>query len=291
MGQPVITGTPPILRFGTQALPDGQGNMPNLNLNDLVSWFWNDFRADHDYLLHGLGHVVYGASGVYLSFDAKNRTLSLPVMYSEAVNPLGAALAVMSMAGEQMLTTDNATGILARFNAARGRSLRRRFPPFYWDLTLEFLCRTPYFQDLTTTTVAPTAVGGAVSPGTTTNINVTYAGSVWCAPVWTFTVPVGNGVVINSLVLSNQMKGEALTVNFPGGLLASTAYSFVIDSGARTVTNGSTQYDFNGSFPNLYPSGQVAVSQVQQIRTVIVTATGTTTGCTLGATYTARYDI
>lgn len=294
MAQPSITGTPPILKFGNQALPNGQGTMPYINLNDVTSWFWQDIHGDLDYLQHGVSQVAFAGKGAYLSFDAKSRILSCPMIYSEAVNPLGAALAALSQSGEQMITTDNSSGILARFAAATGRNLRRKYAPYWWDLTLEFLCKTPWFQDLTATTFAPVAVSGSTGAGTTTTIStLTYAGSVFCEPVWTLVVPVGNTVVINSMVLTNSLSGEALTIVFPGGLLATTAYNVVIDTGALTVvdTTHSVAYDFSGSFPRLYPSGQVAVGQLNTHTCKIVTASGTTTSVTLGAVYTPRWEL
>jgi hypothetical protein len=124
--------------------------------------------------------------------------------------------------------------------------------------------------------------------------NITYSGSVWALPVWTYHVPVTNAVVINSLVLTNTMPpggGEALTVNFLSAspLPATTVRDVVIDCAAMTAvcTQTGESYDITGTFPRLYgPVGQVNTHTIK-----VVPATGATAGCTLAASWFPRWQI
>jgi hypothetical protein len=287
MPQPVISGTPPTLRFGNAPLPNGQGTMANLNLNDGSVWQWQSFAGDDDYVQVAVGQLAWRAASVVLGRDRKARTLALPMRYQEATTAPGAALgvqtALMEQAGPQQITFDNATFIGAEFAGLKRRTMLKKFAPYYWSFELEFFCPVPYFSDLSATVVAPVTL----TSGTATNFNVTYLGSVFTRPVWTLTIPVGNAVAIQSFRLQNVMNGDDLTVTFPSPLPASTAATVTIDSGAMSVVDGNgVAYDVAGTaFPLLYPPA----GQVQQIRGTLTPVSGTATGCTIGASYTPRW--
>lgn len=304
MPQPVVAGgLRPVCQFGGRALPIVGTTLGYIDLNDHKNWWleWTSAGLDVSNASRQASTVplVFRAKGVYLSDDFGPRLIKLTQKYYEGaeyggvVKPLGAALSQLRQAGEQFLTFDNLTAIPVKFLADSNRRSARIAPgalPFWWDLQLEFLAVTPWFSDLTPTVPvgSPWAVSGSVSPGTSTGFNITYAGSVFAEPVFTLNVPAGNTVVINSLVLTNTTSGEALTIAFPGGLLANTAYTITIDCGAWTVKDGTgKQYDVGGSFPQLYPPA----GQVNAFTAVIVTATGTTTSVTLGASVTARWEL
>lgn len=290
MPQPALLGPPYVAKFGGLALPDGQGTLTNIDLNDKLHWIIQDWGMDYSQQLT-LGQIVYRAESVYLSADFPAAMVRMPMAYrDDGPTPVlvGDALAKLMAAGEQLLTFDNVTAILARFSRVSNRARLKPSSPYWWTFDLEFACREPWFKDIAVTTFAPVAVSGSVTPGTSTAVNIVYAGTVFAKPVFTLTIPVGNTVVINSVVLKNTMTTEALTVTFPGGLLANTAYSIVIDCDLLTVTGGTVQYDFSGSFPRLVPQFGAANNP---FTCVIVTASGTTTSCTLGATYKNRWAI
>jgi hypothetical protein len=204
----------------------------------------------------------------------------------DASHFLGQFLAQLSQAGEQRLTFDSLTHILAAYNGAKNRVVSNFYQPLKWEFTLEFIAKTPWFQDTTATTFSPVTI----TTDSGQNFNVTYAGSVWAEPVWTLTVPVGNAVAINSMQLKNTMSGEFLTVNFlsVAALPASTARTVTIDCGAMTaIDNLGNNYDITGTFPMLYgPVGTVNSMQV-----VITPASGSSSGLTIGATYNPRWQV
>lgn len=274
------------MAFGGLALPNGQGTQSYINLNDAVNWYWMGWLggADSDYPLHSVGRYLWRSKGTFLGQDAGSRKLTFPMNYRELNNPLGTALAKLSQAGQQNLTFDNLTATPVKFSAAKSRRIKIPYSPYWWTLDLEFIAPTPWFSDLSASTVGATALNS----GSVTNFNVTYAGSVFAEPVWTLTIPAGNAAPISSFALSNLTAGESLTLVFPGNLAASTAYTLTIDCAAMTVVDqNSVSYDATGSFPNLYgPAGQV-----NSMRGTLTPASGTATGCTIAGSYNNRWEV
>lgn len=287
MPQPTfaLSGGRAVARFGNLPQPNGQGTLAFVDLNDLVAWhLQDDYSVDIVQQLT-LGQIAWQGLSAYLASDFAPTTAALSMEYREASGPLGAAVAPLLAAGEQWLTFDLTTGILARFAAVAGRRTVIRFGTRRWKFSLEFTCREPFFRDMT-----PTAIGAqTLLSGSATNFNVTYPGSVYTRPIWTLTIPGGNAVAIASFRLQNTMSGDDLTVTFPSPLPASTAAVVTIDSSAMTVTDGNgVAYDVSGTaFPLLYPPA----GTVQQIRGTLTPVSGTATGCTIGATYTPRWLI
>src|SRR5215472_569841 len=393
MPQPAITGTPPGLQFGGLAQPNGQGTLAYVNLNDVANWRWMGWasgNADDDFYLHTVGRKVWLGEGVFLGQDAGSRKFNFNFWYNEATTKLGAVLAQLSQAGQQNLTFDTgtpATVIAVKLARAHSRLIKVPFSPYQWNVSLEFIAPTPWFADVTATSIAsstiinaPTtapsgsvAAGGALATGTytlqytfvaasgetapspassnivltsgnqqisvsavtplpgfatavkwyfgsgsptsgftvqnsgaaftlntagngvsppattpATQFNVTYAGSVFARPIWTFAVP-NNTVAIPSFTLANTMSGETLTATFPGNLPANTAATVTIDAGAMTVKDANgVSYDVSGAFPFLYPpAGQV------NTMTALITPVGTGIpgGCTISGSVNPRWLI
>ncbi len=178
MPQPVISGTPLTAKFGSLALPNGQGTMTQVNLNDGTNWQWVDFKADDDYVQLTPAQLVWRAKSVIVGRDRNARTLTMAMRYQEASTAasaaLGAQIALLEQAGQQQLTFDNSTYVLANFAGLKNRVMLKRFSPFYWGFDLEFFCPEPYFRDISSTSVsaqtivsAPTAApsGSAISGG------------------------------------------------------------------------------------------------------------------------------
>lgn len=282
-----------IVKFGNQPLPNGQGTMSYVNLNDRLSWFCQALGSSQgfDYDSHQLtlAQIVWRGRSAWLGEDWGPWRFQVPFKYDESPTwggpgqPLGQALAQLALAGEQLLTFDNSTGLPCKFSKVANRKMDvSAFPPL-WSFDIEFVAKATFFQDLSSTTVSPQTLAS----GSATTFNVTYAGSVWAEPVWTLTIPNTNAAPISSFSLSNTMSGETLTITFPGNLAASTAWTITIDSGQLTVLdqNGHS-YDVAGNaFPLLYgPAGQV-----NPISATLTPASGTATNCTIGASYTNRW--
>lgn len=290
MPQPsyAFTGGLGIVKWGNQAQPNGQGTFPYINLNDGKQWFLQPTDWTNDFRRLTLSQLVYRGRAVYIADDFGPWKFTLPLFYYQGTD-LGGAGSELGVwkgqflgAGEQMLTTDNATGLLCKVSNIKAKQVVP-FSPFIYEVGLEFTGKAGWWQDLSSTTYMNAV---ALTSGSATNTNVTYQGSVWAEPVWTLSIPNTNGVAISSFVLANTMSGETLTINFPGNLAASTTWTLTIDSGAFTVTDQhGTSYDIGGSFPNLYgPAGQV-----QQIQATLTPASGTATGCTLTCSATNRW--
>jgi len=272
--------------FGNNAVPVIGGTMANIDLNDLTSWTLQSVDLPGDNRIVGIAQQPWRSRGVYLGDDFGAKKIILKMRYSESVNTLAVAKAQLMQAGDQFLSFDNLTQIpakLVRFTP----TMRTKYAPYLWDVTLEFLCRVPYWADIAATSIGAQALAGSVSPGTATTFNVTNTGSVDADVVWTFTVPAGNGVPIVSFALKNTTSGEALTVIFPGNLAASTAYAFTMNASTYLVLDvNTTGYDYSGSFPRLYPPA----GTVNAFSATVVTASGTSTGLTVSGSYNPRWD-
>jgi hypothetical protein len=267
--------------------------MTQVSLNDGVSWFLYPPVIDNSNRVVISAQQTWLGKGVFLADDYNLKKFMLPVVYYEGgtSTPLAAVKAQLFQAGTQNLTFDNLTQTQVRLGSFGEPSMvpGRFFAPWLWMTTLEFLAPTPFAQDIASTTPAgsPFALTGSVA-GSTTSFSVTYAGSVRTEPTYTLTVPVGNGVPIVSLVLTNTMAGEGLTIVFPGNLAASTAYSITINTAAFSIVDGSgNNYDFTGSFPRIYGPP----TQVNTFTAKLTTASGTSTGVTLGINFFNTWEI
>lgn len=278
-----------ILKFGGKPLPLIGTNMTYLDLNDAVSWFVQNVEIPHKKVLGTKPYIFLGES-TFISEDFETRTIKVKVKYDEGGGtPFGAVKALLSQAGEQYLTTDNATGISCKLLSTGSPKLLDNIGTTgtpIWETELEFLAANPWAVDLVATTIAAFPVAGSSGGGTITNFNTTYNGSVYAKPVFTLTIPATNTVTISQIKLNNTSTGQILTVNFSPVLPASTAITITIDCGLWTIKDGSgNNYDPVGSFPVLAPPG----GQLNSWAFTIVSS-GATTGITLGYVYTNRWE-
>jgi hypothetical protein len=305
-GTPVVA-QPTILRvsgrsvakFGSAALPNGQGVMPQIDLNDyvntLLDWLDNGKQIGLDEANRqiGLEQFLYLAHSTYVSDDFGPRPISIPITYIEdATHFLGGFLAAIEQAGEQQLTFDNLTYIAVKHAGIASRVTSRSRQPLAWDFVLNLIAAEPWFKDLAASALLPLTL--TVDAGQA--FVIPYQGTVRCIDeVWTLIVPASNGVAINSMVLSNLMTGEALTINFQSYLAipATTARVITIDCGASTVVDDlGHPYDYSGTFPKLYPAMRhPAVDQFNPFQVVMTPASGATAGLTLACAYTPRWQI
>jgi hypothetical protein len=230
--------------------------LSQINLNDVTSWFLQDFQAD---LVKQLskGQMLWRARGVILGRDVPGVTITLPYKYKEASNgAFGAALAQLTMAGEQQLTFDNATYILAEFEATKSRRPWIKFQPYWWEFSLQFWCKTPWFVDITPTSIstvnvvyaplaAPTAAplaGGALTAGTYTlqYTYVTASGETAASPASSNIVLSGGNLQISvSAVTPLPAFATAVKWYFASG--PSTGFTVQNSGGAFTLnTAGSS---------------------------------------------------
>lgn len=274
--------------FGNAALPNGQGTLGWINLNDGLYTFMGDFNSDDNNRQLGLAQLIFRARSAYISDDFGPRTFRLPLTYVEdSTHFLGQFLASLSQAGEQQLTFDNAvTYTPAKYQGISNRRAVRAYTPIAWTFTLEFIAKSPWFQDTTATAMAPLTL--TVDAGQ--SFNITYAGSVWAEPIWTLVVPATNAVAINSMQLKNTMSGEFLTVNFlsVAAIPALTARTITINCALMTaVDNLGNNFDITGSFPMLYPPS----ATVNAFTVIITPASGSSSGLTLACSHNARWQI
>jgi hypothetical protein len=286
MPRPALTGRHRICTFGGLALPNGQGTMTAVDLNDLNSWYLQDEALFDVQQQLTMAQRAWLGESVYLASDFPALPLRLPMEYREGATPLGAVLPKLLLAGEQRLAFDaSSTCILARCVGTSNRQTSWRMSPLRWTFDLLFMAREPWWRDLAASTYINAL---ALNSGSATNTNVTYTGDVFARPVYTLHIPASNTAPIASFTLANTMSGESMTVTFPGNLAASTLWDVTIDAGAMSVTdqNGHA-YDIGGgvSIPLFHePAGTV-----QQIQAMLTPASGTATGCTLTAVATNRW--
>ena len=293
MPQPAFTftgGGRGVLKWGGQPLPNGQGTMAYLDLNDGKQWFFQPFDWDHSNRQLTLAQLVYLARSTYLADDFGPWKLPIPLFYYQgtdlggAGSEIGVYKAQFLASGEQMMTTDNLTGLPCKVGRVKSK-LIQHFTPLIYQVDLELVAKAGWWQDLSATSIGATTLNS----GSATTFNVAYAGSIFTdSLIWTLTIPNTNAAPISSFTLSNTMPtpNEMLSITFPTPLAASTAWAITIDSGNFTVADQSGRaYDFTGSFPRLYgPAGQV-----NAMSATLTPASGTATGCTIGGSYTARW--
>lgn len=246
-------------------MPNGQGVQSYINLNDQGSWFTQDYEVGNAVRVMGFGQQIFRSKGVWLSDDFVTRTIKLPMIYYEGSdrggsgNPLGQMIAQLTQCGEQYLTFDNSTGVLCRLKGYGNRRLIRPFPPYLWQLELEFLARIPWFQDLTTSSMSPITVvvppnsaptatvasGGSLATGTYTlqYTYVTAGGETSASPV--------SGPI--TLTTGNQQISVA-GVSLPPG---ATAVRWYLASGPST---GFTVQN-NGAAPAIVTSAPASIFQ------------------------------
>lgn len=273
--------------FGGRALPNGQGVMSYMNLNDGKQWAVQKLGEsggwDYDNRALQLQPYVYRSRSAYLSDDWGPLSIKVPFVYYEGTDqggsglPIGQQLALIAMAGEQNLTTDNLTALVCKFRRSQNRKLLNLFSPWLWSLEIEFTAKQGWWNDLAASSNTAVTVGGNPT-GVTTAFNITYPGTVWCEPSYVFSLFPGNGAPVSQLVLTNTMSGEALTINFTTPLAAGVAWTITMNSATMQVTDQNGKfYDFSGSFPLLYgPSAQVNAFTCK-ITTVVNTLANTST--------------
>jgi hypothetical protein len=274
--QPQFAGTPPICKFGGLALPNGQGTMAQVNLNDVASWYLQDFQQDLSKQLVK-AQYIWRARGATLGRDFPGFNISLPFRYKEVSNgAFGAILGVLSQAGEQQLTFDNNTFITAEFEATKSRKHFTKFQPYWYDVTIQFWCKTPWFQDIASTslptvnivnapTAAPsgaTAAGGALVTGTYTlqYTFVTASGETAASPV--------SGNII--LTTGNQQISVSAVTPLPA---FATAVKWYFASGPTvgfTVQNNGAAFTLNTAgntnpAPSSTPATQFSVNYAGSI--------------------------
>lgn len=251
MPQPSFAGTPVTVTFGGLALPNGQGTMTNLNLNDVTSWFLQDWQAN---LVKQItkGQQVWRSKGVVLGRDFPGFSITLPMKYREASpGALGAALAQLAQAGEQQLSFDGSTFILAEFETTASRQLWIKWGNYWWNLNLQFWCRVPWFQDLSATNLttvnivnapatAPTgstASGGALATGTYT-LAYTYV----TASGETAASPASSNIVLTT---GNQQISVSAVTPLPAFATAVRWYFLSGPTTGFTVQNSGGAFTLN----------------------------------------------
>ena len=258
-----ILGSPTICTFGGLTLPNNQAILAPINLNDTTNWFLQDISIDHSNRAIGIQPLIARARSVYTSDDFLNKIITLRLWYTEANLPIGQALAAISQAGEQQLSFDNVTYILAKYHGTQSApKLVRRYPPFLWEVQMQFICREPWFKDINNTqttaqniTAAPTtapsataASGGSLAAGTYTlaYTYVTASGETAASPAMTLTPAVATSDYRIARLMrrgGSRTTGSALQTQMVAGSRRPEtkvgATTRVIPVGSAVVLSGS----------------------------------------------------
>lgn len=264
-----------VLKFGGNTIPIIGGTAGWIDLNDAISWFAQTVDIQ-DMRMLTLSQMRQKARGIFISSDFEPIIMKIGMIYDEGGGtPFQQAKAQLMQLGEQYITFDNSTAILANlqtFASSDGSKLdEKSTPPYRWIIKMEFLCREPWLKDLTPTTQTQ-ALSGA------TTFNVTYNGAVWAEPVYTITGITG----ATQLVIANNTSTESLTVFFRASLPSGMTITVDTIKG-RVLDQNFVEYDIFGSFPFLYPPYGTANS-------FTVTATGASGGSIL-TTYSNRWAV
>ena len=277
------------LIFGGLPVPGSGVVLPNLDLNDKVTWYNKELTPKPSVIIDTARQNWRGQSS-RIAGDRNPLGIDLKFVYDES--GVGRLLATdhakLSQSGEQWLQINATQHVLVEFLDLQPTLQRSGSGSKLYAGTLSFLARKGYAEDITASSFGPQACGGSTGAGTQTNFSIAYSGSVLSRPVWTLTIPNTNAVTITSFKLQNTLSGEILTLNFSPALSALTAYTLTIDTENYTVTDGGGHaYDPVGSFPKLYnPAGTS-----NTFTATIVTGSGTSTGITLSASYSNRWEV
>jgi hypothetical protein len=276
-----------ILKFGNRAITPGSGIVPAwLDLNDGVTWRSKPPVIADDILVTLAQQSGRGQSSKLMG-DVGPKVIKVSSVLDEvAGTKLSIQKALLTQVGEQFLTLDNVSQIVAECRKF-DRTALRYSSPYAYAIELEFVCRIPAAEDIAATTPAAVNLAGG-NPGVTTNFTITYAGSVLARPVFTLNVPNTNTVTIAALRIQNTASGESLLVTFSTPLTASTAHTVTVDTDALTITDDlGVQYDPVGTFPKLYGPAGTANTFIA----TLTTGAGASTGVTLGSTYKNRWEL
>lgn len=281
-----------IATFGGQALPNGQGTLGSIDLNDRSHTFafhGAGLTSEDDNVQRGFAQVPYLGKGVWTYDDFGQRLATIPCYYLEdSTHKLGAFLASLSQAGEQRLSFDALTYAPVKY---AGTSNRREEIGRIgtWFYNLHFVARDPWYYDIAATS---NSNWFTITVDAGTSSTLTYAGSVFCEPIWTLHIPNTNAVALNAFQIKNTMSGEFLTVNFlsASAIPASTTRDVVIDCSAMTAvcTQTGESYDIAGTgFPMLYPPA----GQVNPFTVIVTPASGSSSGLTMAYSIHPRWQI
>lgn len=261
-----------VIKFGNNIIPIVGGIASWIDLNDGANWFAQGLEVEDKRIVQ-TQKLIWKSKAVFLGDDYDVIKVKVPMVYDETGGTsFQAAKAQLMQLGEQYLTMDNATAVLCKLTTYGQAKLNANStPPYRWVLALEFTCKEPWLKDLATTTVTQGITGS-------TSFNITYAGNVWCEPVYTVT-----GITsATSLQLTNNTSGEGLTVYFGAPLPLSM--TITIDTAKMKVLDqNGKEYDIFGSFPHLYPP-------VGTVNAFTVNPVGTATG-TVVVTYNNRWSL
>jgi hypothetical protein len=250
------------IQFGGLPIPIGVnwgGNLSYIDLNDGVSWFIEEKPKFGD--AHSVTHVQqpFRNRAVYMGEDYGGRTVTLPYIYEEAVQPLGSAVAKMLGAGEQLLTFDGSTALVVRLLEYRPvEPVRNLIAPISWSGELQFFARDPFYRDIALSGTGPIATSTA---GTYT-ITVPYLGDTISEPEFIIRIPSAWAGTINQITLQQVSSGHSLVFTPAQSLPGTGAHTFHIDTSISKVWQDviTQEFDWGGTFPAFYPVGTNTLS-------------------------------
>jgi hypothetical protein len=258
-----------IIKFGGLALPGGQGTLGQIDLNDSQSWYVDPKAIKPKIDRHlEVGEYLYRAESAWLSDDFWPMTMSWEALYSDqAGTPWSTARARLLMAGEQQLTFDNLTYTLAKLQDPGEPAIVRRAAPLWYRTTLKFLCRVPWFTDLSASTLAATSLvnaptaapsgspasGGGLALGTYT-LQYTYV----TASGETAASPASSNIVLSG---SNHQISVSAVTPLPSWATAVRWYFASGPTTGFTVQNSGGAFTLNTAGSGAVPPASTPVTQ------------------------------
>lgn len=278
-----------VVKFGGMPIPVIGTNQPYIDLQDGVNWFLDtkkfglEIKIDHRLTS---SPMLWRGESLFQTDDYWPTVVTIPLLYDETNGiTFQVARASLLWSGAQFLTFDNATGLVARCSDFKNLRMRIDSAPYLWEAQVEFTGFEPWWKDFTSTTISPVALTGSTG-GTPTIFNLTNAGNWWTKPVFVLDIPSAHTNPVSKIILSNTTSLETLTTTFSPTLTVGTHWVVTIDSGAFTITDqNGRQYDFSGSFPQLYPPA----GTVNGFSATLFSTGGAPTGVTLTPTWTHRW--
>lgn len=280
-----------VVKFGGLPIPVVGGTQAFIDLMDGVNWYIDprkfglEIKIDHRLTS---SPYLWRQESAFQTEDYWPTVVTLPILYDESNGiSFQTARAALLWAGSQFLTFDNATGLVSRLSDIKNIRMRVDSAPYLWEAQLEFTGYEPWWKDFTSSTQTATALTASIA-GTLTNFNITSAGSWWTKPVFTLDVPSTHAFPVSKIILANTIPtpAESLTVSFSPTLTVGTHWIVTIDCGNFTVTDqNGKQYDFSGSFPQLYPPA----GTVNTFQATLFSTGGAATNVTLTPAWTNRW--
>lgn len=231
-----------VCKFGGRPLPGTNINAPYADLNDGILTFIQGREIGGSHIKNSLSQLTWQGDGVWTGQDFVGRKITVPILFDPTAGDVGAFVASLSQSGEQYLTFDGVTGILAKFDDVSTIKHHEDTYPYLLECSLVFQTRGPFAQDLAQSTA--TFSISSVGYGTYT---LTNNGNVFTKPVFSIVIPSGSAV--NTVVFGNSATSN---IYVSTSAIPSGNHTVIIDCVAQRILVDATEFPPAGTFPSLF---------------------------------------